>query len=206
MKNNKEKNFEEYIKKILSANEEVEALAVLLSMPEEMLKIMEETVLHQITLEFSNKVFSTEDVKEIKKIISSEEDLTALINGLISTIENFNEQPIKEYQKDFLKKIITTMFNGIIDSTEITNLISVPIEKENNNIKTPTYAHITDAGMDVYANEEYVIPPGETVLIPTGFKVAIPEDYELQVRPRSGLSLKTKLRIANAPGTIKVFK
>lgn len=202
MENNKQKNFEEYIKKILGANEEVEAIAVLLSMPEEMLKIMEETVLHQITLEFSNKVFSTEDVKEIKKIMSSEEDLAALINGLISTIENFNEKPIKEYQKDFLKKIITTMFNGIIDSTEITNLISVPIEKENDKIKTPTYAHATDAGMDVYANEEYIIAPGETVLIPTGFKVAIPEGYELQVRPRSGLSLKTKLRIANSVGTV----
>lgn len=44
--------------------------------------------------------------------------------------------------------------------------------------------------------------PGETKVIPTGLKVAIPEGYELQVRPRSGLSLKTPLRIANAPGTI----
>jgi dUTP pyrophosphatase len=66
----------------------------------------------------------------------------------------------------------------------------------------PTYAHLTDAGMDIYLTEDIVIHPGETVLIPTGIKVAIPLGYELQVRPKSGRSLKSKLRIANTPGTI----
>ncbi|MFA6780365.1 MAG: hypothetical protein WCU80_11400, partial [Paludibacteraceae bacterium] len=46
------------------------------------------------------------------------------------------------------------------------------------------------------------IAPGETKLIPVGFKVAIPFGYELQVRPKSGRSLRSKLRIANTPGTI----
>ena len=66
----------------------------------------------------------------------------------------------------------------------------------------PIYAHETDAGMDIYANEDITIAPGETKLIHTGLKMAIPEGYEIQVRPRSGLSLKTPLRICNAPGTI----
>lgn len=66
----------------------------------------------------------------------------------------------------------------------------------------PFYAHETDAGMDVYANEDIIIAPGETKLIHAGLKMAIPEGYEIQVRPRSGLSLKTPLRICNAPGTI----
>lgn len=60
----------------------------------------------------------------------------------------------------------------------------------------PTYAHDTDAGMDVYALDDYTIAPGETKLHPTGFKIAIPTGYELQVRPKSGRCLKTKLRIA----------
>lgn len=68
--------------------------------------------------------------------------------------------------------------------------------------KEPFYAHKTDAGMDVYANEDITIAPGETKLIHTGIKVAIPDGQEIQVRPRSGLSLKTPLRICNAPGTI----
>jgi dUTP pyrophosphatase len=66
----------------------------------------------------------------------------------------------------------------------------------------PTYAHLTDAGMDIYLTEDVTIHPGETKLIPTGIKVAIPLGYELQVRPKSGRSLKSKLRIANTPGTI----
>lgn len=66
----------------------------------------------------------------------------------------------------------------------------------------PTYAHTTDAGMDIHANESITLAPGETKLIHTGIKVAIPEGYEIQVRPRSGLSLNTPLRVCNAPGTI----
>ena len=46
------------------------------------------------------------------------------------------------------------------------------------------------------------IEPGETKLLQTGLKFEIPHGFELQIRPRSGLSLKTKLRVANAPGTI----
>jgi dUTP pyrophosphatase len=68
--------------------------------------------------------------------------------------------------------------------------------------KIPTYAHLTDSGMDIYAVEEITINPGETKLVPTGLKVAIPAGYELQVRPKSGRCLKTKLRVANTPGTI----
>jgi dUTP pyrophosphatase len=54
----------------------------------------------------------------------------------------------------------------------------------------PKYANPGDAGMDVYAAEEVIVGPGETVIVPTGLKLAIPEDYEIQVRPRSGISLK----------------
>jgi dUTP pyrophosphatase len=56
--------------------------------------------------------------------------------------------------------------------------------------------------MDVCAAEDIQIGAGETVLIPTGLKFAIPEGYEIQVRPRSGVSLRTPLRISNSPGTI----
>lgn len=66
----------------------------------------------------------------------------------------------------------------------------------------PKYARPGDAGMDVFAAEDVIIRPGETVIIPTGIKMVIPEGYELQVRPRSGISYKTPLRIANSPGTI----
>lgn len=66
----------------------------------------------------------------------------------------------------------------------------------------PKYAKPGDAGFDLVAVEEVIIAPGETFLVSTGLAFEIPEGYELQIRPRSGMSAKTKLRIANAPGTI----
>ncbi|MCX7923740.1 MAG: dUTP diphosphatase [Clostridia bacterium] len=66
----------------------------------------------------------------------------------------------------------------------------------------PAYAKPGDAGMDICAAEDVIIRPGETVVVPTGLKLAIPEGYEIQVRPRSGISLKTPLRLSNSPGTI----
>jgi dUTP pyrophosphatase len=66
----------------------------------------------------------------------------------------------------------------------------------------PQYETGFASGMDVRANTQVTLEPKETKLIPTGIHVAIPEGYEIQVRPRSGMSLKTALRVANAPGTI----
>ncbi len=67
---------------------------------------------------------------------------------------------------------------------------------------TPSYAREGDAGMDVVAAEDLLLAPGETKAIATGLKFVLPINMEIQVRPRSGLSLKTPLRIANSPGTI----
>ena len=66
----------------------------------------------------------------------------------------------------------------------------------------PKYETNGAAGMDVSSKGDVTILPGETKLVPTGLFVQIPDGYEIQVRPRSGLSLKTALRVANAPGTI----
>lgn len=68
--------------------------------------------------------------------------------------------------------------------------------------KIPTYAHPTDAGADVYASEPTNFEPYETKIVHTALQVAIPAGYEIQIRPRSGMSLKTGFRVANAPGTI----
>lgn len=80
--------------------------------------------------------------------------------------------------------------------------IKVYVEICREGVKLPQYANLGDAGMDICAAEHVVINPGETKIIPTGIKVAIPEGYEIQVRPRSGISAKTPLRVSNSPGTI----
>lgn len=81
-------------------------------------------------------------------------------------------------------------------------IIKVPIEIYHDEAILPKYAKPGDAGMDICSVEDTVILPKETKVIKTGLKVAIPEGYEIQVRPRSGMSLKTGIRVANSPGTI----
>lgn len=66
----------------------------------------------------------------------------------------------------------------------------------------PQYASLHAAGCDLVAASDMVIRPGETVCLPLGFIMALPPDCEAQVRPRSGLSLRTSLRVPNTPGTI----
>ena len=80
--------------------------------------------------------------------------------------------------------------------------VEVLVEVCREGVELPEYAHLGDAGMDIRAAEDIDILPGETVVIPTGLKVAIPVGYEIQVRPRSGVSLKTPLRLVNSPGTV----
>lgn len=79
-------------------------------------------------------------------------------------------------------------------------MVDIKVQTVRDNVALPVYAHETDAGMDVRAAEDVLIPPGHTVVIPTGIAMVIPEGYEIQVRPRSGCSVKTKLRVVN--GTI----
>lgn len=81
-------------------------------------------------------------------------------------------------------------------------IVPIYYETLDDNVKIPEYAKEGDAGMDVCANEMIHIKPQETKIIPTGLMVEIPIGYELQIRPRSGLSYKTPLRIANSPATI----
>ena len=70
------------------------------------------------------------------------------------------------------------------------------------NIELPNYQTAGAAGMDVRANEERVLRPGETILVATGFSMAVPTGYEAQMRPRSGLAIKHGITLLNTPGTI----
>ena len=68
----------------------------------------------------------------------------------------------------------------------------------------PEYATPLSAGMDLRANisENIILQPLERRLIPTGIFLQLPEDYECQIRPRSGLALKHGITVLNSPGTI----
>ncbi|MED2979498.1 deoxyuridine 5'-triphosphate nucleotidohydrolase [Bacillus swezeyi] len=73
--------------------------------------------------------------------------------------------------------------------------MNVNIKRLSPDAQIPQYAHTSDACFDLVAAEDVVIEPGETALVKTGLAFEIPEGYEMQIRPRSGISLKTKLRV-----------
>lgn len=153
---------------------------------------------------FRETINEEESKKEILAMIVGENytparlelDYTTAIEAL-NTIDFLSQAKI-----DFLKEVTTLSINKIREYMGIAeSVITIPCEV-GEGIKIPSYAHETDAGMDIYSPSEYIIGPGETVIIPTGIKVAIPEGYAILIQPRSGQSAKTKLRVANTPGLI----
>ena len=68
----------------------------------------------------------------------------------------------------------------------------------------PDYSTRHSAGIDLRAhlNEDIIIEPMERILVPTGLFIELPEGYEAQIRPRSGLAIKSGITVLNTPGTI----
>ena len=80
--------------------------------------------------------------------------------------------------------------------------MELKIIKLNESAIIPRYAHSGDAGLDLFAIEEQLIPPTETQLVKTGIAISLPLGTEAQIRPRSGLALKYSVTVLNSPGTI----
>ena len=83
-------------------------------------------------------------------------------------------------------------------------MVKILVKKFDKNIKLPTYKTSGSSGMDLvaYVKNKITIKPGKISLIPTGIAVAIPKNYEIQIRPRSGLAAKKGISVLNTPGTI----
>ena len=83
-------------------------------------------------------------------------------------------------------------------------MTKILIKKLQKEAVLPRYETKGSSGLDLSANiqSKIVLKPGEKCLVPTGLSVAIPTNYELQIRPRSGLAAKKSITILNTPGTI----
>jgi len=83
-------------------------------------------------------------------------------------------------------------------------MVKILVKKFDKNIKLPTYKTSGSSGMDLvaYIKNKMTINPGKTAIVPTGIAVAIPKNYEIQIRPRSGLAAKKGISVLNTPGTI----
>tara|TARA_B100000795_G_C22368941_1_gene275352 strand:+ start:11 stop:448 length:438 start_codon:yes stop_codon:yes gene_type:complete len=83
-------------------------------------------------------------------------------------------------------------------------MAKVLIKKLNPNVDLPGYKTSGASGMDLMAfiEEPIKIAPNSSYLVPTGLSMAFSEDYEVQIRPRSGLAIKNGITVLNTPGTI----
>jgi len=83
-------------------------------------------------------------------------------------------------------------------------MTEILIKRLSRDITLPKYETEGSSGLDLAAciEKKIEIKPGKSELIPTGLAVAIPKNFEIQIRPRSGLAAKNQITVLNTPGTI----
>ena len=83
-------------------------------------------------------------------------------------------------------------------------MVKVLVKRLDPRVKLPKYKTSGSSGMDLMAfiESSIKIKPGSSALIPTGISIAFPEEFEVQIRPRSGLAAKLSIGVLNTPGTI----
>lgn len=181
----------------------LEAFASVLALPDEEFKTLSGIILDELNKSLSNPNDRLLLAQSFNAQGITSDEVIANFKELATQIDSIKDDVLPQAKRDFVKQIVGLMVNAIAETEGISKrIIQIPIELCHPNAKIPAYAKPGDAGMDIYALEDFEVAPGERKIIKTGLKVAIPRGYELQVRPRSGTSVKTALRVANTPGTI----
>jgi dUTP pyrophosphatase len=111
-----------------------------------------------------------------------------------------------EPEEDYMKQLESLLGMSIEemdnDHIKMMKTKSLGVELIHEDAKVPTYAYPSDSGFDLRSTVEINIPPFGRALIPTGIKLSIPEEYEIQIRPKSGLAINQGLTVLNTPGTV----
>lgn len=198
--------FEKFMNALSEVNPELggfDELGALLALPEEQFAIISPVFLGELERGMRNVNDQMIMVQSMNMMGMKAENVREQYEEIYNEIDGQMGDILSRQKRDFLKQMLGMTYNALAEAEGVAKkTILIPIEYCHTDAKMPTYAHLTDSGMDIYALEDITIAPGETKLVPTGLKVAIPSGYELQVRPKSGRCLKTKLRVANTPGTI----
>lgn len=176
-------------------------LGSLLNLSDENFDLLSETFLSQIENSLNSPTTKILFAESMKRDNVRPDEMVAVFQQAIENLDTVNLELDKK-RTDFLKRFFGIAINSVQGLENLSNrTISIPIEKTTD-VKTPTYATADSAGMDLYSPKEYTLKPGETIIIPTGIKAALPKGYAFLIQPRSGLSVKTGLRVANTPGLI----
>ena len=183
----------------------LEILGAVLAMPDDSFDVVKGTLFNTIESTFNSPEAKIAFAQMMNQQGLRIEDFSGNIDNLVQAVDEMAAEGVElsDSKKDFLKFIFTTFINTMESSNMVPHrIITVPVEVCRDGAKLPTYATNGSAAMDIYSPKEYTIGPGECVIIPTGLKVNLPIGYALLIQPRSGMSRKTKLRVANTPGLI----
>lgn len=176
-------------------------ISALLTLPDKYFDIISEEILSQMEDSMGDPSTRIMMAEALRKDNMSPDDVIKIFQEAIKNIDE-EMDALDQKRKDFFKRyfgIIINIIQGLEGLSD--RVISIPIEYCRE-VKPPQYASEGDAGMDLYSPDEFTINPGEVKIIPTGIKVALPKGYAFLIQPRSGLSVKTKMRVANTPGLI----
>lgn len=121
----------------------------------------------------------------------------------LSLKEQYHDSEIKQELIDMIYGLVETYLNMAVMYYANREETNIGIELIHPTAKIPTYAHEGDQGADIYAPETVVVPTNARgYMVHTGIKLLIPYGWAVSIRPRSGMSKKTPLRISNSPATI----
>ena len=181
----------------------IDTFAQILSLPDEEFKTFSQLFLDTLEKELNDP----KNISTIQIIFkNSGIDVENFVDSADDLCESLKEKygkDLGEDRIDFLVKMVILFKNAVRANGNLgKKIVTIQVEKCSEDTKIPTYARVGDAGMDIYSTEEVTLAPGEKKLIGTGIKVAIPEGYEIEVVPKSGIALRTGLKVSNSPGTI----
>lgn len=164
--------------------------------------------------------FAFEDGNQIAEMVGSimndKEFFETLSKNYYADPDNFQKEllDLKQKKEKLMSKnkdneIIISLFQHLINICSAIlisgghfNEVEMKVLPLFEDVILPKYGHIMDSGADIFSYEDIVILPQSTEKVSTGLKIIVPGGYEVEIRPRSGLSTKTALRIPNSPATI----
>lgn len=161
-----------------------------------------ELILPQIEEEFKKLIEEQDLVNKTKTEFLQEGYTLADIKALKESYDSIAEDYFKLVKPTSPKgryiSALVGVYKGILDKIAqegFSRTVNIKVVKENEDVILPQYAHFSDAGADLYSNEEVDINPNEVKIISTGLKVEIPNGYEMQIRNRSGMTVKTPILV-----------
>ena len=174
-----------------------ESLMELLDMPEKQFSEIKEELIKATQNILSDKTFK-ENLKNNFEIMGTRaEDTTETIAYIDDLVKECEEtELLTKQKKEFVFSLLNFIKDGLTDfNKNPIPSIDVNVKILDERAKMPEYAHLGDSGVDVFALEDAEIQPKDTVLIQLGLAFELPLGYELQARPKSGITLKTKCRV-----------